>query len=359
MNRLCCRIAVFAWMTLAVGTLAHAQTQVTFRDSSKKDRPVTPASGTIQSEAPDKIVLKPNIGPAKPIPAADIIDVVYEVKPELRPEYRKASTAEATASKAGTPAAAKRAALHEAVTEYAKLAPKLAGLPEVERHVRYKIASLSATAAGEDKAEMKKAADLLEQFKKANAGGWQIVSAVSTLSQLYMDLGSFDKAAGAFEDLKKLPGLTDETKADIDLKISTCLLRGGKHKEAADLLGKILAVMPKTNPKYKELNMTLITCKANTPEKFKEAVGDLRKMIAAGKEPSEIALAYNTLGDCYMMNNMPKDAAYEYLYVDLIYNGDKAQHVKAVTQLVQAFKEMKQADRSKEYAEKLDKLTKQ
>jgi len=359
MKRLCFRLAVFAWMSLAAATLAHAQSQVTFRDASKKDRPVTPASGTIQSEAPDKIVLKPNIGPARQIPAADIVEIVYEVKPELRPEYRRGTTAEGVAAKAAAGSGPRRQALNEAIGEYQKLAPKLTGLPEIERHIRFKIASLSAQAAGDDKTEMKKAIDLLEQFKKAHGNGWQIVSAVGTLSQLYMDLGDFDKAAAAFDDLKKLPGLTDETKADIDLKRATCLVRASKHEAAAALLTDILAKMPKTNPKYKELYMMQITSKANTPAKFKEAIGDLRKMIVASKEPAEIALAHNTLGDCYMMNNMPKDAAYEYLYVDLIYNADKAQHIKAVTQLVQAFKEMKQPDRSKEYAEKLDRLTKQ
>jgi hypothetical protein len=158
--------------------------------------------------------------------------------------------------------------------------------------------------------------------------------------------------------LKKLPGVSEEMKTDCDLMAADLLVRARQHAEAGARLAKILATMPATHPRRKELTVKRILCDANTPAKFTAAVADLRKMAADAKDPGEIALAYNTLGDCYLMNNMPKDAAYEYLYVDLIYNQNKEQLQKAITQLVQVFKELKQPDRAKEYAEKLEKLNK-
>jgi tetratricopeptide (TPR) repeat protein len=343
----------------AVGGELQAQTKVTYRDATKKDKPVVEASGTMKSESPSQVVLKPNIGNDRTIPAGDVIDIFYEVKPDIRAEYRKAHTAETvTAPKAPAGSPARKAALNEALSEYQKLLPKVAGIQFVERHIKYKIASLSAQLAADDKAMHKQAVDLLEKFKKENADGWQILGCIRSLSQLHLDAGDYAKAAGTFDDLKKLPGISDETKTDCDLSAADCLVRAKKHAEAGERLAKILATMPKNNPRYNELNMKRILCDANTPAKFNAAIADLRKMAAAAKDPTEIATAYNTLGDCYLMNNQPKDAVYEYLWVDVHYNQDKTQHLKAVQQLAQVFKELKQPDRAKEYAEKLEKMNK-
>jgi tetratricopeptide (TPR) repeat protein len=355
MKRFFVSLGLLAAVVLFCGSQAQAQSKVSFRDNTKKDRPIVEASGTIKTESPSQVVIKPNIGAEKAIPAGDVIDISYEVKPDVRPDYRKANGAEMTAAKAAPGTPARRAALGDALADYQKLVPKMAGTQFVERHVKWKVASITAALAADDKSQQKPAIDLLEKFKKENADGWQIVTCVRTLSQLYMDSGDYAKAASSFDDLKKMPGVSDETKTDCDLLAADCEIRAKKHAEAGARLGKILSGMQKSNPRYNELNMKRILCDANTPAKFNAAVTDLRKMAAAAKDPGEIATAYNTLGDCYLMNNMPKDAVYEYLYVDLIYNQDKTQHLKAMEKLVQVFKELKQPDRAKEYADKLGK----
>jgi tetratricopeptide (TPR) repeat protein len=347
MKRAFLGMALFGSLFMVVGPIARAQDKITYRDSTKGSKEVE-ASGAIQSESPNNIVVKPTIGPVKTIPASDIVDVVYEVK-GISKELNRAVTAE-RAAKGG------KAGLTTALKEYQSLQGKITGNVPADRHLQYKIASLTAKIAGDDPAQMKQAIPLLVAFKKNHANGWQINGCIALLSQLYMDTGSFEQAAAAFDDLMKVPGLSEEGKADAEMKAADCLMRAKKYEQAAERLQARLSKTPKNKPEYESLEMKLISCKATTPAKFKEAVDDLRKKIAASKDPAKIALFYNALGDCYSMNNEPKAAMYEYLFVDLIYNGDKSQHKKAVEQLAQVFKELKQMDKAKEYADKADRL---
>lgn len=350
MKRLFLGIAFFGCLFGVAGPIAKAQDKILFRDSTKQGKE-TEVTGTIKSESPNEIVIKAGLAGTteKKYPAADVIDVVYDLKGDAKKDYGRAYTAE-RAAKGG------KAGLTTALKEYQSLQGKITGNAPAERHLQYKIASLTAKIAGDDQAAMKAAIPLLQAFKKNHSTGWQIHSCIGLLSTLYMDTGNFEQAAAAFDDLMKVPGLSDEGKADAEMKAADCLMRAKKYDQAADRLQGRLAKTPKNKPEYEALEMKLIVCKANTPAKFKEAVEDLRKKIAANKDPAKIALFYNALGDCYYMNNEWKASMYEYLFVDLIYNADKTQHKKAVEQLAQVFKELKQMDRAKEYADKAERL---
>jgi uncharacterized protein HemY len=345
MKRLFLGATVFA-LLMVLSAPARSDDKIVYRDKGKEVSP----NCTIKSESPNEIVILSGLGgkTEKKIPANDIVDVEYDIKGDAGKTYRQAYTAE-RAAKGG------RAGLATALKDFQGLQNKL-GNPAAERHLQYKIASLTAKVAGDDAAQLKQAISLLLAFKKNHANSWQIHGCISLLSQLYMETGDFEKAAAAFDDLVKVPGLSDESKADAEMKAADCLMRAKKYEAAADRLQARLAKTPKTKPEYESLEMKLISCKATTPAKFKEAVDELRKKIAASKDPAKIALFYNALGDCYSTNNEPKAAMYEYLFVDLIYNADKSQHKKAVEQLAQVFKELKQMDKAKEYAEKAERM---
>jgi pentatricopeptide repeat protein len=341
-------------LALLAGSLAQAQDRVLYRDRAKKDAPETEQNGSIKSESPDKIVVKPTIGPDKNIPAGDIIDVVYELKGPDKAAYTRAWTAERTAtapsSKLKPGSAQYNSALDTALKGYQALT--LSGPPQ--RHLEYKIATLTAKMAGDDKALMNKAIALLAAFKKNHATSWQISPCINSLAQLYVDTNDFEKAAGLYDEMKKMAGVSDEFKLNCDLTVADLFIKAKKHTEAA---ARLEAVLPKTPAKDRELLETkLIICKANSPVKFKEAIEDLRKKIAAAKDPDKTAMYYNTLGDCYMLNNEPKNAVYEYLFVDLVYNQNKSQHKNAVEKLSQVFKDLKQPDRAKEYADKFERM---
>jgi hypothetical protein len=65
------------------------------------------------------------------------------------------------------------------------------------------------------------------------------------------------------------------------------------------------------------------------------------------------ALAYNALGDCYRLNNRPREALWPYLWVDVIYHQDRQEHLKAMADLAKLFAEQGDTARAKEYRDKL------
>ena len=354
--------ALFGWLALTFGSPAQAKSKIQYRDPVKKSKEgiplVTETSGTIKSESPVQVVLESSTGKDRVIKAADIVDIYYEVKsPDVRKSYGRAHSAETitAVSKTSSPAV-KRDALKTALTEYQKLVLQVAGTPFVEREFQYRVAYLTTELAGDNKAQRQEAVNLLEKFTKAHSGGWQIVPAIRSLAQLSMDMGAFDKAAAAWDNLKKVPGIPEEMKLECDLNAIDALTRGKKAAEAEARLNTVLATLPKNSPQHKILTRKLIAIKSTLPGKLDEALKLLRQERDAAKTPAEIAAGYNALGEVCRSNGKVRDAMWEFLYVDLIFNQDKAQHKIAVTQLVQVFKELGDAAKSKEYEEKLKTL---
>ena len=65
------------------------------------------------------------------------------------------------------------------------------------------------------------------------------------------------------------------------------------------------------------------------------------------------ALVYNTLGDCFNVKGLKKDAMWAYLWVDVVYNQDKIEHAKAVERLSRVFKDLNDDARADRYKDKL------
>lgn len=353
MNFRLLKAVVLGTALFVFSTTALAQ-KVAYRDKDK----ITEANGTIDESDPLKVIkVKPNIGTTvKELKPNAVVDVQYEAKADVKKAWDAAWRSEWVTAATAKDAKGRREGLLAALKAYQDLVDKAGGDPKAQRQMQYKVAILTANLAEGDKTQNKLAIDLLEKHQKANANSWQVFSVVDALARLYVETNEFEKAAGAFDSMKKLPGVDETTKNDCELKAADYLMKAKKHTEAADRLGKIVGSMKPTDPSYEAMRMKLILCKANTGDKFKEAITDLKKMKEAAKDDGKLAMIYNTLGDCYMMGNQPNDAKYEYLYVDLVYNKDRTQHLRAVEQLVQVFKDLKQLDKSKEYSQKLEKM---
>src|SRR5262249_25625098 len=136
------------------------------------------------------------------------------------------------------------------------------------------------------------------------------------------------------------------------------LVKGKEFTTAQSRLDAILKTLKPTDTQYFPLQMRLMKCKAATPAGLGGAITDLEKMIKETKEDEKYkkAVAHNTLGDCYLMNNKPGDAIYEYLYVDVWYNTDPGELAKAYSELIKIYEKFNKPARVKEYQEKLSKL---
>ena len=119
-------------------------------------------------------------------------------------------------------------------------------------------------------------------------------------------------------------------------------------------LNTILKSVPKGDPLAARVQVYLAECLA-VSGKLPQAVSLLEGMIALTTDKELKAVAYNGLGDCYRLNGRPRDALWPYLWVDVIYHQDREEHIKAMTQLAQLFKEQGDRLRAQQYRDKLRK----
>jgi hypothetical protein len=66
--------------------------------------------------------------------------------------------------------------------------------------------------------------------------------------------------------------------------------------------------------------------------------------------------ARNALGEYYLMHDRPRDAMWEFLWVETVWNQDRDETVKAVRRLTEVFDKLGDKERSDAYREKLPRV---
>src|SRR5437763_16249721 len=120
-------------------------------------------------------------------------------------------------------------------------------------------------------------------------------------------------------------------------------------------VGRLPARLPAGPPGKARLEVIQTGCQALLdPGKLPEVAAKLQAITEdKGREPYLKALAYNVLGDCYQAAGQKREALWSYLWVDVVYNQDKQEHVKALDRLVRLFTELKDDARAKYYEDRL------
>ncbi len=348
------RMVVLTWGVagaVALAAPARGQDRIRYSDRTKKtDIEVT---GTIEEETPAKVVYKATAG-RREIAAGDIIDITYEVPAGVRLEYyNPAINQEKQADKAANDADRKKL-LNSALNNYKESLKRPIPKKFAQRHLQFKVAQLTAVLIGEDRSQADAAIEALDTFRKSNPDGWQIVSCARLLARLQMQKEDYDGAIKTYEDLAKTPNITKEVKQDAELLAAQALTRAKRYKEAEKRLQDALKSLPADDPQAARVQVYLAECQARTGQ-FAAAAKQLETIISKTSENSLKALAYNTLGDCYVANDRPRDALWAYLWVDVVYYQEKQEHRKALEQLAKLFEQFKDENRAKEYRERLQK----
>jgi tetratricopeptide (TPR) repeat protein len=333
----------------------RAQSEVTYFDRTAKKE--LKATGDIQTEAPNKIVVKPSTAAGtREIPAVDIVDVIYEVPARIRLDYTAARGEERKIDTTVKEEDRKKA-VEDAIKSYQKLLRDMTGekTRPAARHLQYKIARLLARAAEDDDSQVDAAIEALAKFRKEHPDGWQISNASRLLARLLADKKKdFDGAQKVYAELAATPNLAKETKQECDLLVARALTRGKKFVEAEKLLQDVLKAVPSDDPQATRARIALAECHGCSG-KLDEAVKLLEDLIARTADNDLKAAAYNALGDCYRENNRPKDALWPYLFVDVVYHQDKREHARAVEQLARLFAELGDKERAEQYRERMKK----
>ncbi|HLW68691.1 MAG TPA: hypothetical protein VKS79_25460, partial [Gemmataceae bacterium] len=222
---------------------------------------------------------------------------------------------------------------------------------KLQRHLHYKIAMLVAGQA-ESKEDKLAAAEELDKFRKANPNSWQLVSVVRQLAAIWIENGKSEEAAKAFDDLAKVPNLSKEVKQEVELAVIDVLMQAEKFPEAEAKISSAIGQLPPTDPQVARLKIYQIGCQVKQAE-LDKVVPQLNEIIDKTADPTLKALAYNTRGDVQFAKGQKKDAMWSYLWVDVVYNQDKSEHLKAMDRLIKVFKEFNDEDHARKYEDKL------
>ncbi len=344
---------------LGLGTLgllflapARGQDSIRYRDPKTGKRAT--AVGAIQEESPAHVVYQPTAGSAKEIPAAQILDVVYDLPGAVKLTYRSALSEERRATDPALKDEERAKALRGATESYQEVLGKLDKDKNkfALRQVHFKLALLLAGEAQTNADQVEAAIDALKKFKQAYPDGWQVVRAARLLAQLQLNRGDADAAEKTYQDLAATPGLPEATRQECDLLQAQAMIAGKKYDQARQKLEAALQSLPAEDPQAVRARIYLAEAQG-AAGKLPEAVKEIEAIIGKTDDKDLKAVAYNALGDCYRLNGKNKDALWPYLWVDVIYHQNRQEHLKAMEQLARLFDEQGDRARARQYRERL------
>ena len=345
-----------AVLVLASGTLLRAQDEVFIKGKSIK--------GKITKESPREIT----VGVKDVVQAVDILDIKYSPDPlTARLAYNAAYNVE---KESLDPAkeTTRKSLIADAIKKYEDVLPTIQ-TNFAKRHIEYKIAMLRVRQVQEDGEDPAKAIKSLTNFArtKANKSGWQINSALQTLGRLQVDASDFDGAIATYQQIADLALLPEDVRQDARLSGIQVKLQGGKYDEARSELKDLQKELQQGSRFFARAKVAEAECLVAETAKYKDrpkddparaklfsdAVELVRGVIKSSNDKYVKAVGHNTLGYCYMEQGQTKDAVWEFLWVDVVYNQDRAQHAKALYYLWELFSKDGDAPRAQECREAL------
>jgi TolA-binding protein len=337
-------IGLFALAVLICGMAGQAllfgQDRVERRD--KKTGTAT-VSGKISEENAGGIRVKAQLGKDETIPTGDIVRVTYGDMPaKASLDLGKLAPAEAGRD---YPTLLKGYEAVQALPEL-KTAP-----PNVRRYVDYRVASLRGFTADGDE-QVKAAVKGLSDFIAAHPDSWEYPHAARQLGRLQADTGDYAGATKTFEALDKGPNVPSEfkneaTAALIDIAFQSENYDAGQKRVEAVAKNPNAPAALKARVDLYQLGLEGAKGDLST------TVKKLEEAIAKATDPSLKALGYNVLGDVYYAHKKPREAMWSYLWVDVVYNQDRGEDLKAMTRLIKIFKEANDTEKVQLYTEKL------
>jgi tetratricopeptide (TPR) repeat protein len=290
--------------------------------------------GQVQSESPSEVVVQLGATTTN-VPTDQIASIRYEGQSATFPlaEAREAN-----------------GQLAEAAELYKKAAAESAGKPLALQAALFHEAEVSTDLALVEPDRVKDARDKLTKFISSYPGGRHILGARECLAKLQLHTGDFAAAQATIAEMARLPK-SAERAAVLRTKV---LAKQGKHDLAIGELDKLIASAPKGSARQRAAQLAKAESLAGQKH-FKEAESLLHEVIQ-GNPPEDAAAqapAYNTLGDCLRAANRPKDALLAYLHTDLLYSKDKEEHPRALHNIVELFRQLKQDGRADDFAQRL------
>ncbi len=328
-----------AFLVTAFATITLANDLVTVRSKDK------PHKGVIKSESSRGVEVA---GVKGLVPAEDIIDIFYEVSPTevLVNLYRPADRSEKDYYDPDPKKESKRKAnLGDALKKYAEAYAKV-NEKSAKRHLEFKVAVLTVRQAQEEGTDLGPGMKRLTDFKAKNPNSWQLTSCLELLARLQTQTKQYKNAEATYLELAAAD-VAEETKREAELSSIQVGAKAGLHEAALKKLDALISKLPKDSKFLGRARITQAECLL-AAKKDTEAVALLRQATREAGDKGIKALAHNTLGVHYYQSEQLKEARWEFLWVDAVYNQDKAEHGKALYHLSKIFDRLSDKQRAQE-----------
>jgi tetratricopeptide (TPR) repeat protein len=282
---------------------------------------------------------------------AEIENVYYELPDALLGlTYKNAFNSEKLFLDTNKDAKARKAAYGEATAKYEDLRGKV-GDKKAKAHIEFSLGYLMAIKSMEDNTDPKNAIVRLSDFVKSNPQSWEVVRSLKMLAKLHQSMKDHTGAKAAFEQLSKLD-VPDEVKQDAQLQVALADVHLGQFAAAEPKLAALLKTMPKDSAVYSRTLLAQAECLLAT-NKNDEAMVILKKTVKDSPDKALKAVAHNTLGVSLYNAEKYKEARWEFLWVDVVYNTDKAEHAKALYYLTQTLEKLGETPKADECRDQL------
>jgi len=317
-----------------------AQDQVITRSADK------PVKGAIKTESASGVVVGKDT-----IAAADIIDILYAAEEvSIGGPYAAAKTAERDSLDASKDAKTRKDKLQLAIDKYQESIGKVAD-PKAKRHFTFKAGYLQARMAMEAGGDSATAIASLQDFKTKFPSSWQIAQAMQTLAQLQTAAGQYPDAAATYEELADMD-IGEEAKVQALIQSASTFIKAKDYDTASKKVEALRAKIGAGSPSAVRADILqgqVLAAKGD----LDGAMTLLRGIVNKSADKGVKAAAYNTLGECLMGKEQYKDARWEFLWVDLVYNQDRNEHAHALFNLAKTFDVLGEGDRALECRELL------
>lgn len=331
-------ICLASFAALAQLTLALADDDIYQKGKGK-------LKGVVVAESAKEVALKSG----EKVKEADIDDIFYELaasNPTLvQLTYRNGFNSERDYLDPTKDAKKHATAYADALDKYEKTLAQVAD-KRVKAHLEFKIGYLRGKKALEDGTDPKVAIVRLADFTTKNPQAWQAPRALLLLAKLQLEAKDYGAAESSYNQLGKLD-VADDVKQDAHLQAALLSVQQGKYPAAEVKLAEMLKTLPKTSKVYPRALVAHAEC-LMAANKADEAVEILKKTTKETTDKALKAVAYNTLGANYFKNDQFKEARWEFLWVDVVYNQDKNEHAKALYYLTHVFEKLAEQEKADE-----------
>lgn len=186
---------------------------------------------------------------------------------------------------------------------------------------------------------------------KNNPDSWQLINFPKMLVPLQIKANKLDGAEQTLSKLAATPKLPDDLRQECNLMSVKILMEAKKYNDADKKIRDLMKGVT-DEAQNTRMRVTLAEC-MDLNKKTAEARKDLKEIINKSNNPDTRALAFNALGESCLRNNETREAMWNFLFVDVVYNQNKEEHDRALRNLVTVFKDLKDDKRAQQYAEAL------